>query len=410
MNMKKISTIFTLLVMLFAGEALAQYTGEGYYRVKNEGSSRYIVLRNDTVPNINSDGLMEGTFDAIAMVGNLDTVLFDAGSVIKAKPLSDGGLDLSAQGVGTYEITRDLLSKMDMGDEGLSIIVTEVSTDAAGTPLYNASAKFMGFTAYMQDNNGGSSYILSPDFDLAMSGNDATTRWYVEPVNAENNYYTPKPMDDGAYVTDSTYNYATLYVDFPVLLPEGAEAYIFVDAEKDSVNCKLVAAAGQLLPAKTPVILRWAAGTTLKLLPMDATETITEVTIPEGNLLFWCGRYFGQNSTVDPTAYRDLMAEAGEDGMVIKFAKPFDTFYGNAAYLSSDVENTELVFVAKQKVIETGDVNADGEVNIADVNALISIILGNSTEDDYAGVADVNGDAEINIADVNAVIAIILGN
>jgi len=59
---------------------------------------------------------------------------------------------------------------------------------------------------------------------------------------------------------------------------------------------------------------------------------------------------------------------------------------------------------------ETGDVNADGEVNIADVNALISIILGNSTEEDYAGVADVNGDAEINIADVNAVIAIILGN
>jgi len=60
--------------------------------------------------------------------------------------------------------------------------------------------------------------------------------------------------------------------------------------------------------------------------------------------------------------------------------------------------------------IATGDVNADGEVNIADVNALISIILGNSTEEDYAGVSDVNADAEINIADVNAVIAIILGN
>jgi len=56
-----------------------------------------------------------------------------------------------------------------------------------------------------------------------------------------------------------------------------------------------------------------------------------------------------------------------------------------------------------------GDVNADGEVNIADVNALISIILGNATEDDYAGECDVNGDEEINIADVNAVIAIILG-
>jgi len=57
-----------------------------------------------------------------------------------------------------------------------------------------------------------------------------------------------------------------------------------------------------------------------------------------------------------------------------------------------------------------GDVNGDGEVNVADVNALITIILGSRTEDDYPGVADVNGDKEINVSDVNAVIAIILGS
>ncbi len=51
-----------------------------------------------------------------------------------------------------------------------------------------------------------------------------------------------------------------------------------------------------------------------------------------------------------------------------------------------------------------GDVNGDHEVNIADVNAVIDMILG---DDEYAG-ADVNGDGEINIADINAVIDIIL--
>ena len=51
-----------------------------------------------------------------------------------------------------------------------------------------------------------------------------------------------------------------------------------------------------------------------------------------------------------------------------------------------------------------GDVNGDNEVNIADVNAVIDMILtGNS---DSAG--DVNGDGEVNIADVNAVIDLIL--
>ena len=52
-----------------------------------------------------------------------------------------------------------------------------------------------------------------------------------------------------------------------------------------------------------------------------------------------------------------------------------------------------------------GDVNGDMEVNIADINALIDMIL---TGDD-AMQGDVNGDGEINIADINAVIDIILG-
>ena len=53
----------------------------------------------------------------------------------------------------------------------------------------------------------------------------------------------------------------------------------------------------------------------------------------------------------------------------------------------------------------TGDVNGDGEVNIADVNAVIDMILGSPAEN-----GDVNGDGEVNIADVNAIIDIILNS
>lgn len=52
-----------------------------------------------------------------------------------------------------------------------------------------------------------------------------------------------------------------------------------------------------------------------------------------------------------------------------------------------------------------GDVNGDQEVNIADVNAVIDMIL--TANDELAG--DVNNDGEINIADVNSVIEVILG-
>ena len=55
-----------------------------------------------------------------------------------------------------------------------------------------------------------------------------------------------------------------------------------------------------------------------------------------------------------------------------------------------------------------GDVNFDYEVNIADVNSLVNIILGGTDNSD--GLSDVNGDGEINIADINVVINYILGS
>lgn len=57
-----------------------------------------------------------------------------------------------------------------------------------------------------------------------------------------------------------------------------------------------------------------------------------------------------------------------------------------------------------------GDVNGDGEVNIADVNTLIDIVLtdGKGYNADILARADVNMDGEVNVADINAVIAIVL--
>jgi len=63
-----------------------------------------------------------------------------------------------------------------------------------------------------------------------------------------------------------------------------------------------------------------------------------------------------------------------------------------------------IIAVAFTASAARGDVNGDSEVNIADVNAVIDIILNSG--DDSNG--DVNSDGEVNIADVNAIIDIIL--
>jgi hypothetical protein len=58
-------------------------------------------------------------------------------------------------------------------------------------------------------------------------------------------------------------------------------------------------------------------------------------------------------------------------------------------------------------VVLRGDVNGDGQVTIADVTALVNIILGNQGGD--TSVADLNGDSQITIADVTSLVNIILG-
>ncbi len=59
-----------------------------------------------------------------------------------------------------------------------------------------------------------------------------------------------------------------------------------------------------------------------------------------------------------------------------------------------------------EPTVVLGDMNGDGEINVADVTALIQVIL-NSVDADLA-VADMNGDGEINVADVTVLINLVL--
>ena len=55
-----------------------------------------------------------------------------------------------------------------------------------------------------------------------------------------------------------------------------------------------------------------------------------------------------------------------------------------------------------------GDINGDNEVNVADVTALIQIILNNTPVD--LALVDLNGDSQVNVADGTALIQLVLDN
>ncbi len=79
-----------------------------------------------------------------------------------------------------------------------------------------------------------------------------------------------------------------------------------------------------------------------------------------------------------------------------------------------DVEGMNVTWrlVPKSVVTHSGDVNGDNQVSIADVTALVNIILGKDNSEPYQydhKAADVNNDGNTSIADVTALVNIILG-
>ena len=77
-----------------------------------------------------------------------------------------------------------------------------------------------------------------------------------------------------------------------------------------------------------------------------------------------------------------------------------------SAYRTTDYWNLFATITGIPESVVPGDVNGDGEVNIADVNALIQVILTNGEGETW----DVNGDGEISVADINLLIDLILSS
>ena len=85
-----------------------------------------------------------------------------------------------------------------------------------------------------------------------------------------------------------------------------------------------------------------------------------------------------------------------------KFFMMSALFFGMACstFAADDVTGIKLL----------GDANDDGEVNIADVSAVLSIIAnGGNPEGYHAKNSDANKDGEINIADASTILSIIAG-
>ena len=166
-------------------------------------------------------------------------------------------------------------------------------------------------------------------------------------------------------------------------------------------NMLIVGCMNTTIPNSVTVIGYWAFYSCSGLTSIDIPNSVTAI----GDSAFYdCGRL------TDVYCYiADLSkVSSGND----QFYKRNGSYSGRTLHVRQGTadayradENWYPYFGQIVEDIITGDANRDLEVNIADVNAVIDMIL-EGNDDTIA--ADVNGDGEINIADINALISIIL--
>ena len=106
---------------------------------------------------------------------------------------------------------------------------------------------------------------------------------------------------------------------------------------------------------------------------------------------------------LDPVSEKEIKRNEGIYGIQGN-RNPFIDHPELAEYIWGDRQGQK--WTGSAIVVITGDVNGDGEVNIADVNIVIDHILSGEMDSD----CDVNEDQEVNIADVNVIIDIILNS
>ncbi|MBP3829769.1 MAG: endonuclease [Bacteroidaceae bacterium] len=162
----------------------------------------------------------------------------------------------------------------------------------------------------------------------------------------------------------------------------------------------ILEAVSGIVPAGTALVFKGEANAELNVPTTDdeptadVSDNLFEHTLAK--TVVWADEYLqldGEQFTAVTDEYAII-----EAGQAILSANMLDESY----------EATALELVFGRPSFAIGDVNCDGSITIADVTALVNIILGKTTE--YrTDIADVNGDQAITIADVTALVNVILG-
>ena len=289
----------------------AQFSGDGYYRVQNVGSKRYVCVEDDKGSiNVSATSVEMG---AVVLWKKFERVVSNPASIIYIKKVgTDTDYDLYAQGTSTYGII------------GYHVDVYPSPKTAGAYRVYGSQA---GMTKWLCDGE------RSSVPDGALSDNDQGktnySDWYMLPLSQDDERFfgiTPDVEVNGKY-------YAAFYADFPFsFASSGMKAY-YVSATTGAGLAKMEEITGTI-PAATPVIIECSsdepANNKLNIFASDATA-------PTNNMLkgvYFCNTTIKHKNLTPYNAETMRVLGKMSDGSLGFVTASIENLPANKSYLS----------------------------------------------------------------------------
>lgn len=282
--MKKILLFLTTLLPL----AVQAQVANGYYRIQNNASQRYITIRDDQVGTVDYSST-NADLSNIQTWRGFDYVKSNPGSIIYIEQ-HGSQYNLITQGTSIYQISgnRRYLDFQDPYENGTYIF----------SITYNGTE----FHLYDSNNDDDEGYVSNKKSESTHQ------YWKLLPVDTENNYIGLQPT-----VQIGEDWYGTVYASYPFKVASSNIKVYFIDAVKEGL-CELKEITDEVKPASTPLLFKCSSNDPAqnKIMPVaDAT------THPDNNQMG--GTYFARTSghkvnvKYDATTMRVLgKNEAGE--------------------------------------------------------------------------------------------------
>ena len=248
--------IITAILAFIAIPTTAQITGDGYYRIQNNGSERYITITDNIITNVSASS-------SIVDYGNITTWFWDN---VKSNPASiiyikavGSEYDVSAQGISVRDITGGkAYVQLNQRGSDKSIYLIQASATQGGVSV--SKTLYDGVTKDEYD------YVND-------DGKTTHMYWRIKPVDTENNYIgiTPTVQTNDGW-------YGTIYASFPFKLASSGMTAYYVDGVHTG-QFQLKEITDEVKPAATPMIIKCSSNDAAqnKILPVyEATTAPTD--------------------------------------------------------------------------------------------------------------------------------------